>query len=81
MTPAVNQVTNRAASFHVIPAERRAFVVIEDATAKAVKKTAHWLEANPAAKAQLALGIQQAERGEVHDLGSFAEFADLECDD
>ncbi|MBD2385652.1 hypothetical protein H6G32_09580 [Cylindrospermum sp. FACHB-282] len=40
-----------------------------------------WLCKNPQARASLEKGMQQAAAGELHDLGSFAEYADLEIDD
>lgn len=40
-----------------------------------------WLWQNPEALAMVRRGIQQAAAGEVHDLGSFAQYADLEIDD
>ena len=39
-----------------------------------------WLVRNPAALAQVAEGLAQSARGEVRDLGSFAEFADVDID-
>gem|GEM_PF-5182525 len=40
-----------------------------------------WLDNNPAAKASLELGLQQASQGRGRYLGSFAQFADLEIED
>jgi hypothetical protein len=40
-----------------------------------------WLWKNPEAMASLKKGMQEAAAGELHDLGSFAECADLEIDD
>jgi hypothetical protein len=39
-----------------------------------------WILQNSVARASLEVGIQQASSGEVHDLGSFAQYADLEID-
>lgn len=40
-----------------------------------------WLWENPQALDMVTRGIQEATKGEVHDLGSFAQYADLEIDD
>ena len=39
-----------------------------------------WLWQNPAALNSVLRGIEQAAPGEVHDLGSFAQYADLEIE-
>ena len=36
----------------------------------------HWIYKNPKAFASLMKGIKDAEEGRLHDLGSFAEYAD-----
>jgi len=40
-----------------------------------------WLYNNPQALASVRKGLADAAAGRVHDLGSFAEFADLEIDE
>jgi len=39
-----------------------------------------WLYKNPVALASFRKGLEDAAEGKVHDLGSFAEFADDEID-
>ncbi|MGK7935385.1 MAG: hypothetical protein AB4206_06220 [Xenococcaceae cyanobacterium] len=40
-----------------------------------------WLWKNKSARLSLKLGLEEAEAGETQDLGSFAEYADLDIDD
>ena len=40
-----------------------------------------WFWNNPEAIAEVKVGIAQAAAGEVHYLGSFAEYADIDIDD
>ncbi|MDQ2098761.1 MAG: hypothetical protein QQW96_14060 [Tychonema bourrellyi B0820] len=40
-----------------------------------------WLWQNPQALAAVKCGLAQAAKGEVHDLGDFSEYADLEIED
>lgn len=40
-----------------------------------------WLWQNPDALASVNLGIQHSAAGKTHDLGSFAQYADVEVDD
>jgi hypothetical protein len=41
----------------------------------------HWLDNNSEAKTDLELGLEQASKGEVCYLGSFAQYTDIEIDD
>ena len=45
-----------------------------------VSRQEAWLYKNPEALASVRRGLQDAAEGKVHDLGSFAEFADDEID-
>ncbi len=40
-----------------------------------------WLWQNPEALAAVKCGLTQAAKGEVHDLGDFSEYADLEIEE
>lgn len=40
-----------------------------------------WLWQNTSALTAVRRGIEQADKNEVHDLGSFAQYADLEVED
>ncbi|WP_392480541.1 hypothetical protein [Nostoc sp. C110] len=40
-----------------------------------------WIWQNSVARNSLEVGIKQASSGELHDLGSFAQYADLEIDE
>jgi hypothetical protein len=48
---------------------------------KRIPKREQWLWQNPQALASVLKGIHQAAEGNVQELGSFSQYADLEIDD
>ncbi|WP_242063348.1 hypothetical protein [Nostoc sp. FACHB-892] len=40
-----------------------------------------WIWENSVARTSLEVGVKQASSGELHDLGSFTQYADLEIDE
>jgi hypothetical protein len=51
------------------------------AVAPAIPTLEAWLWQNTTALSTVIRGVQQAGRGEIVDLGSFAQYADIEVDD
>ena len=47
----------------------------------AVPEREAWLWQNPEAISSVQRGIQESEEGELHDLGSFAQYTDVEVED
>ena len=63
-----------------LPEESQDVKLINDYI-KALPSAEPWLRNNAEARASVERGLEQAARREVHYLGSFAKFADLEIDD
>lgn len=56
-------------------------ILLDPIDLEKIPENQRWLWQNPEALGMVLRGIEQARRGEVHDLGSFALGADLEIDD
>lgn len=48
---------------------------------KSIPKQEQWLWENPEDLASFQRGLVQAASGEIHNLGSFCQYADVEIDD
>jgi|SRR5919202_6325412 hypothetical protein len=60
---------------------KTSFMVKDSQSIENVPGEEQWLWQTPTAWASLERGLRQAAVGEVHNLGSFAQYADLEIDD
>ncbi|MDF5724026.1 MAG: hypothetical protein PUP91_26890 [Rhizonema sp. PD37] len=56
-------------------------ILLDPIDIEKVPEEQRWLWENPEALGMVLRGIEQAGKAEVHDLGSFAQYADLEIDD
>ncbi|MBD2777700.1 hypothetical protein [Iningainema tapete] len=56
-------------------------ILLDPVDIEKIPEDQRWLWQNSEAMAMVQRGLQQAAAGEVHDLGSFAQYADLEIDD
>ena len=56
-------------------------ILLDPIDLEKIPEEQQWLWQNPEALRMVSQGIEQAAKGEVHDLGSFAEYADVEIDD
>jgi len=52
-------------------------ILLDPIDIEQVPEEQRWLWQNPEALGMVLRGVEQAARGEVHDLGSFAEYAPL----
>ncbi len=55
-------------------------ILLDPINIEQIPEEQRWLWQNSEALGMVLRGIEQAARGEVHDNGSFAEYADLEID-
>lgn len=56
-------------------------ILLDPINIEKIPEEQQWLWQNPESLGMVLRGIEQAAKGEVHDLGSFAEYADVEIDD
>jgi hypothetical protein len=56
-------------------------ILLDPIDVEKIPEKQRWLWQNPEALGMVLKGIEQAAKGEVYDLGSFAQYADVEIDD